>query len=91
MIVRVVESWNDDAAADINDASRRTGESTDVCIRSYGDDSLASNSDGLCPWARRVAREDLPADKGEIRRLLSRPDGRRRESGRESGHDPATE
>ena len=75
--MRVVEPRNDEAAADINDASSRAGEPTDVCRRSHGDDSLASNSDGLCPQTRGVAREDLAADQDEIRRLLDRLDALR--------------
>ena len=84
----VVETRNNDAAADIDDSRTRTGEPTDVCGRSYGNDSVASNGDGLGPWARGVTREDLAAKQDEVRRLLTRPGGLRRKSDRESGGEP---
>ena len=59
-----------DAAADIDDSRTRTGEPTDVWGRSYGNDSVASNGDGLGPRTRGVAREDLGANQDEVRRLL---------------------
>jgi hypothetical protein len=80
-----------DAAADIDDTSARAGEPTKVCRRPYGNDALASNGDGLGPWARGVTREDLAAKQDEVRRLLTRPGGLRRKGDRERGGEPAAD
>ncbi len=74
VVVRVVDSGNHGATAEINLPRLRPGERFDFRGIARGDDAFAANRERLHVGMRGVAREYLAVEQHEIWRGILRPD-----------------
>ena len=86
--VRVVDSWNDDAATDVDEPGVGARRLADGCRGADRRDPVAADRDRLGPRRRRVGGEDLAVDQEQIESVRLRPESDDGQRQRQSRHEP---